>query len=448
MNLTRFLLAAIIAAVSTAATMAQDPAALDQRTEKQSDTPTVSEADKEKAEALFQQGRKLFFQGDYTSAAEQLASAAEVNPTKTGYQLLLAKAYRFAGQDEQALGVLENILQSNPEHVEAGIDLAELITPTDQPDRVIDVLEPLLKFNHDYPIYHLLAEAHYEKESFDKARQYYEEATRLNPRNAGDHYQLANIYLAQKHFAKAAHAYEEAGRLGLTSGVYHFKLASVYFNLHNYLGQVATATVIGGQVGQIKNDMYLVDLVPGKSDEFYVAGSRSAIFQTVKAQQMGIDIFDIRFLEANIWLSARRYENAEKIYEALTDEVSQEDTALFWYYRAQTALGLKRFDDYLSRLNKAIEADPNVYQSTLADAYVTVANGYHQLGDNDRYLEYLDKAVQTSPLSASLHLTLGDAHWLASNADKAIQQYRLVLELEPEHAERVRLLNRIRGQEE
>ncbi len=133
MNLTRFLLAAIIAAVSTAAAMAQDPAALDQRTEKQSDAPTVSEADKEKAEALFQQGRKLFFQGDYTSAAEQLASAAEVNPTKTGYQLLLAKAYRFAGQDEQALGVLENILQSNPEHVEAGIDLAELITPTDQP---------------------------------------------------------------------------------------------------------------------------------------------------------------------------------------------------------------------------------------------------------------------------------------------------------------------------
>ena len=408
----------------------------------------VSAEDQEKAEELFQQGRKLFFQGEYEKAVETLTKSAALNPDKMGYQLLLAKGHRYAKQNDKALKVLERILKANPEHVDAGIDLAELLSPEKAPERVIEILKPLLKFNHDYPIYHLLAEAHYQQEDFKTARQYFEEATKLNPRNADDHYQLGNIYLAQKQFAKSAQAYEEAGRLGMTSGVYHFKLASVYFNLHNYLGKVSTGEVIGGKPGDIKQKMYLVDTIPGKKDQFYVSGPRSAIYQTTKAKQLGVDIFDIDFLEANIWLSARRYENAEQIYNELQDKVAKDDKGLFWYYRAQTALGMKRYDEFLERLNKAIEAEPEVYESTLADAYVTVANGYNQLGENAQYLEYLQKAVHTNPLSARLHLTLGDAYWVSSSREPAIKQYRLVLELEPDHPDRVRLLNRIRGQED
>lgn len=411
-------------------------------------TTIVSPEDQEKAEALFQDGRKLFFKGEYLQAVETLEQAVALNPDKTSYQLLLAKGHRYANQNDKALKVLEQIVKANPEHVDAGISLAQLLSPAREPQRVIGILEPLLKFNHDYPIYHLLAEAYYQQENFKTARKYFEEATTLNPRNAADHYQLGNIYLAQKHFAKSAQAYEEAGRLGMTSGVYHFKLASVYFSLHNYLGKVTAAEVIGGEPGDIKQQMYLVDAIPGKKDQFYVAGPRSAVFQTARAKQLGIDIFDIDFLEANIWLSARRYDNAERIYDVLEDKVAQEDLGLFWYYRAQTALGLKQYDDYLERLNNAIAAEPEVYGSTLADAYVMVANGYNQRGENDRYLEYLKKAVQTNPLSARLHLTLGDAYWVSSNSAEAIKQYRLVLELEPDHPDRVRLLNRIRGQED
>lgn len=437
------LLGILVATVAVAC-----PPAILQEEVKDQEATVISPEQQEKAEELFQKGRKLFFQGEYQTAAVTLAESVELNPDKTSYQLLLARSHRYAGQNDAAMKALERILEANPEHVDAGIDLAELLSPGKEPERVISILKPLLKFNHDYPIYHLLAEAHYQLEDFDTARGYFEEATNLNPRNADDHYQLGNIYLAQKHFAKSAQAYEEAGRLGMTTGVYHFKLASVYFNLHNYLGKVTTGEVIGGKAGDIKQEMYLIDAIPGKQDQFYVAGPRSAIFQTAMAKKLGIDIFDIDFLEANIWLSARRYENADRIYVELEDKVAEGDTGLYWYYRAQAALGLKNYDEYLERLDKAIEAEPDVYESTLSDAYVTVANGYHQLGENDRYLEYLQKAVQNNPLSATLHLTLGDAFWLSSAADKAINQYRLVLELEPDHPQRVRLLNRIRDQED
>src|SRR5437870_4228490 len=65
----------------------------------------VSEAEAKKAEELFEDGRKLFFQGKYAEAAAKLAQAAEGNPAKTAYKLLLAKAYRQADQVDKATKV-------------------------------------------------------------------------------------------------------------------------------------------------------------------------------------------------------------------------------------------------------------------------------------------------------------------------------------------------------
>jgi tetratricopeptide (TPR) repeat protein len=406
--------------------------------------PTSQQA--QTAEEKFEQGRKKFFQGLYKDAIPPLEEASRTNPAKTSYRLLLAKAYRYAGRDKDAAGILEAILKENPEHVEAGVELSEMLSPAKEPDRVIGILAPLLKFKHDYPLYHMLAEAYYQKEQWEQACENYQEAVKLNPQSPQDWYQLGNIYLAQKHFARSAEAYETAGRLGIDSAVYHFKLASVYFNLRNYLGAVTTAVVLGGQAGQIKNDLLLLDAAPGRKDAFYAAPPKSAIFRIAKARQLGIDTPQIRFLEANIWLSARRFAKADAIYKAMQAEgkLDKADLGLFWFYWSQTALGLDDFDNFLGRLTKAIEAEPDVYKSTQADAYVTVARRYQAKGDHNRYVEYLKQAVATNPMAASLHLMLGDACWQAGLRNQAVEQYKLVLELEPDHADRVKLLNRIR----
>ncbi len=404
----------------------------------------VSAAEAKVAEELFEDGRKLFFQGKFADAAKKLAAAVAANPAKTGYQLLLAKAYVFGQQPAEAVKVLEKLLAAQPEHVEAGVELAELLSPRKQPDRVIAILEPLLKYKHDYPLYHLLAEAHYQKEELDKARGYYEKAVELNPQSDSDHYQLGNIYLAQQRFAKAADAYETAGRLGTSQAVYHFKLASVYSNLHNYLGHVTMAEIVGGKPGELKGEHFLIDPVPGRENWFYVSGPRSALYQVRKAQAAGIDIFDIHFLEANIWLAARRYARAAAIYASLEEKVKKEDAGLFWHSWSQAALGQQDYEAYLARLQKAIEAQPELYKPTLTDALVTVAQRYQQQGDTAKYIDYLKQAVDNNPLSAQLHLTLGDGHWLANQRPQAAEQYRLVLELEPTHPQRVRMLNRIR----
>ena len=245
--------------------------------------------EKPDAESLFKDGRSALFQGNYDTAIDLLKKAvdADTKGQKTSYRLHLARAYRYAGKPEESEKLLNAIIGESPDHVEAGQLLAEILYGQERWKDIVKVLEPLLKFRHDYTTYHMLAEANYNLDVFDKARKYYKEAIRLNSASAPDHYQLANIYLADNRFALAVQSYERALRLGLESPVLHFKLASAYFNLRNYFGNVSVVTVAAGKPGTISKQWYLIERVPGKKDVFRVAPAASAIYQIAKATEGG-----------------------------------------------------------------------------------------------------------------------------------------------------------------
>ena len=153
---------------------------------------------------------------------------------------------------------------------------------------------------------------------------------------------------------------------------------------------------------------------------------------------------DIQMLLANIYLNARRYEQAYSMYQQLGEGVGDEDRALYLYYYAQSALGLDKYDEYLTRLKEAVDLDPDSYESALVDAYVNVADKQNQAGRLEEYIKYLSLAVQQSPETTSLHLKLGDAYDEARQFAKAVEQWRMVLDLEPDHPRRTELLNLIK----
>ena len=95
------------------------------------------------------------------------------------------------------------------------------------------------------------------------------------------------------------------------------------------------------------------------------------------------------------------------------------------------------------RTPSGIRLDPEAYKATLVDAYLKVADQHNQAGTLEKYIEYLEMAVAESPRTASLHLTLGNACEEAQMHDKAVAQWRMVLDLEPDHPRRMELLNLI-----
>ena len=408
--------------------------------EKTNEQPTeISDAEKQ-----FKDGREALFQGNFGLAIKLLKKAVDEDKTKTSYRLHLARAYYYAGNEKEAEKLLADILKETADHVEAGQLLGEIYAKQKNWQQVVDVLEPLLKYRHDYPTYHLLAEAKYNLNDYEKARKYFEEAIKQNPKSGSDHYQLGNIYLAGNFFALAAESYQSALRLGVDVPVLHYKLGSAYFNLRNYFGKISLVTVKAGKAGTISDDWYLIEPVPGKKDVFRAAPSASAVYQVAKAVADGIgDSPDIQFLFANIYLNARRYKQAYEMFQKIEQTITEQEKALFYYYYAQSAFGVQKFDEYLNLLQKAIELDKATYQSALVDAYIKVADRYNQAGRLDEYIRYLAMAVQESPETASLHLKLGSAYEDAQQYANALEQWQMVLDLEPDHPKRMELLNLI-----
>ena len=395
-------------------------------------------------EMFFTQGRDSLFQGQYDKAVELLTKAVESDGAKTGYRLNLARALRFAGKEDAAVEQLENILKTAPDHVEAGQSLCEIYASRKNWKEIVRVLDPLLKFRHDYPNYHTLAEAYYNLGEMDKARKNYEEAVKLNPKSAVDHYQLGNIYLGINAFALASESYQTALRLGFDSPVLHYKLGSALFNLRNYFGAISIREVKSGKPGTIQEKWYLIEAAPGGKDHFRCAPEISAAYQVAKALADGIeDRPDIHVLMASIYMNAGRFAQAYDMFEKIGPSVKEDEKALFYYYQAQSAFGMGKYDRYLELLNQAIALKPESYKSTLVDAYVQVADQYNQAGKLDRYLDFLSKAVAESPQTASLHLKLGNAYEESLQYGQAISQWRMVLDLEPDHPQRMTLLNQI-----
>jgi len=408
------------------------------------DADDAADAADAAAEQLFADGRDALFRGEYEKAIALLTQAVDADRTKTSYRLDLARAYRYAGKEDQAVKQLESILEMAPDHVEAGQTLAEVYSRREQWKDVVRVLEPLLEYRHDYPTYHMLAEAKYYLDDHEKARKYYEQAIKLNAQSATDHYALGNIYLAGNFFALAAESYQSALRLGLDSPVLRYKLGSAYFNLRNYFGRIAVRTVRSGKPGELSDGWYLIEPVPGRKDTFRCAPQASAIYQIARAVEDGIeDRPDIHVLRATIYLNARRYAKAYEMFSEIGPTVPEEDKALFLYYYAQAAFGTGQYDRYLELLGEAIERNPEAYESTLVDAYLKVADQANQAGKLDEYIEYLAAAVAESPRTSSLHLKLGHAYEESRQFDKAIAQWRMVLDLESDHPQRLELLNLI-----
>jgi tetratricopeptide (TPR) repeat protein len=392
----------------------------------------------------FNSGRKALFQGDYKQAIDMLKKAADADKSKISYRLALARAYYYAKNEKEAQVHLAGILKTTPDHIEAGQLLAQIYTKQKKFKEVVALLEPLLKYRHDYATYHLLAEAKYNLDDSDSARKYFEEAVKLNPKSGSDHYQLGNIYLAHNFFALAAESYQSALRLGVDIPVLHYKLGSAYFNLRNYFGKISQITVKAGKPGTVYSGWYLVEPVPGKKDMFRAAPQTSAVYQVAKAIEGGLGASgDIKFLLANIYLNAKRYAQAHKMLDEIEKVIPKEDKALFYYYYAQSAFGIGEYDEYLKSLQKAIGLDEPTYGSALVDAYLKVADRFNQLGQLDKYIVFLAKAVRQNPETASIHLKLGYAYEEAQQYSKAMVQWQMVLDLEPDNSSRMELLNLI-----
>ena len=403
---------------------------------------TMLTAEENKFSKVLNKGQELLFQGKYADALKVLKAAAKEHPESSSVLLYLARAYSFNNELVKAEEPLKKILKKQADHIEAGQLLAQVYNRQKKYKELVEVLEPLLEFRHDYPNYQLLAQATYKLDRMKDSQKYYEEAIKLNNKNPQDHYNLGNIHLLNLEYAKAANSYNQAMNLKMNTPELHFKLATVYFNLRNYFGQISQIKVPSGKEKSIFGQWYLIEK---KSDDFFLAApAKSAIYHVTKVinTELGKE-FSVKLLKANIYLSGRRYLQAKKLFGDLKDSVPKEEKALYYFYFSQACLGDYDFKGYLENLKKAIELNPKNYETSLVDAYLLVAGHHRQNGEMKNTIEYMKKALQESPKNSGLHLQLATDYEEIEMLKDASRHWHMVLALESDHPKRVDIINLI-----
>ena len=145
-------------------------------------------------------------------------------------------------------------------------------------------------------------------------------------------------------------------------------------------------------------------------------------------------------LHADIWFSAHEYARARDIYETIEAAVPKPRAAEYHYRYGLTLYWLDDLQGFQKHIEIAGEIDPEGYGPKLLEAHTLLADRYCVRGDLERYIHHLELAVKAAPRSVELHYKLGNALNEAGRRGEAASHWQVVLQLEPYHEDRERLL--------
>jgi tetratricopeptide (TPR) repeat protein len=222
----------------------------------------------------------------------------------------------------------------------------------------------------------------------------------------------------------------------------HFRAAQAYYRLGQALGRTRVMHVPDGRVGQFVNDWLLLERRDEK-DHFLCCPPASALHALRRALDAGLVEPAAHRLHARIWQQAGRPEIGLAILqsrEALwLDDPSPETLRCF----AEIALAANALDDFLRYVRLRVVREPQRRTEILFDAFVSAAERYNQRGDATMSRELLRRAAALRPENVAVMLQLADAVWDGGERDEAATWYRRVLEREPAHPDRRRILQRL-----
>lgn len=313
--------------------------------------------------------------------------------------------------------------------------------------QVIELVQPLTASVDTYEVNHLLGQAYRQMDLPVEATWYFRRAVQLQPDAAGDLLELGELHLARGWPALAINALESVVSLGVADGRVHYRLALAYQRCGRPVGRTSIVSLAQAVPESTSGPWYVWEAIEGQTDRYRVCARGSAIYHLQRAMELGLDDPQAVLLYADIWFSAGQYERARDLYEMMESIVPREQMAGYHYCYGQSLYWLDDLNGFEEHIQRAVELDSEAYRPKLLDCYTMLADRYCVLGDVKQYIRYLELAVKQSPRSAELRYKLGNALSEAQRRGEAAAQWQVVLQLEPYHPDRERLLKLLNYQD-
>jgi tetratricopeptide (TPR) repeat protein len=138
----------------------------------------------EQAWGLLQQAYKAQMEGDYDRAIELYKNSLELHPTAEGHTFL-GWTYHFQGKVDEAIAECKRAIEVDPDFGNPYNDIGAYLIALGRNDEAIPWLERATKApRYDprhYPYFNL-GRVYYAKGMINRAREYFQEALRIEPR--------------------------------------------------------------------------------------------------------------------------------------------------------------------------------------------------------------------------------------------------------------------------
>lgn len=292
-------------------------------------------------EDYYKEGHRKFFESNYRAAAVEFAKAIALNPSVPKYHFFLGRTFERLRSEPKAIESYRAAIRLDPKHIQAMNRLGNIFLEQGLYKKAIQEFEPILKVrDSDFEAYHRIGQCYFHLADYPAALRNLQKAIDIEAKNPYPMYYMGRTYLEMGEWAKAVDMLSKAVELDGSNAEFFFWLGSAYY-----------------AQGDFRND----------KEDFWHSGQnfRQAI-EMGYSNPTSIFMLGNSLLHRGIFLIStnRDAEATEHLKAAITQYQSvikqQPDASNAFLNLGLAYYSLKKFDDALTAIRKAIELEPTV----------------------------------------------------------------------------------------
>src|SRR5882724_439525 len=354
------------------------------------------------------------------SSAAQQSGTARTSPrpaSKLPSPFLEAETLLRQGSVEEAKQKIEEQLKLNPSSVE-GYNLLGIVYSGEKDyDNALEAFQHALTLDPNSARTHNnLANAYVAQEKFDLAEKEFGRVLRLDPANREANYNLGLVLLAKGSAAQAILLLQRVRPADIPT---RFNLVRAYLQA----GRTAEGLKLAHELSAQNKDDVQLHFTLGvllAAEKQYSTGQ----IELEKASALQPETFEILFNLGQTYLRSGNYAKAEvALNRALKLKPNSAPTLALL---AQVYSGQNRpVDalDFLARAHKLAPEDPDII---LLLARLSMAQSYFEDA-----IPLLESGLKIAPQRADLHAALGESYFMTDRVEKAIEEFKVLVDLNP-----------------
>ncbi len=317
----------------------------------------------------------------------------------------------------EAKSKIQEELQQNPANAEA-YDLLGVISVSEKDyPSALEAFERALQIDPSSTrTRNSIGNVYVAQGKLDLAAQEFRAVLRVAPANRDAHYNLALVLLAQGSPAKAIFHFERVRPANLET---KFNLVRAYLQADRIPDGLKSATELSIQNRDNVQLHFTLGVLLASEKQY-----RAAQLELEKANALQPETFEILYNLGQTSLRVAEYAKAElTLNRALKLKPDSPDTL---YQLAQVYADQKRPVDALELLVRAHKLAPQNADVIFLLARVSMTQNYFEDA-----IPLLQSGLQLSPNRADLRAALGESYFMSGKTEKAIEEFRALVALEP-----------------